>query len=110
MWKNLRESVDRPEGLSQLPDGNFLPPIEMNCIEDYFAAKVSVNYKDRRGNTGPGGESEQRDGRGGDPASSEIFVTGDVRSADISAVIQQHCRGRRPPEICPLFMMLLFRK
>ena len=37
----------RPEGLSQLPDGNFLPPIEMNCIEDYFATEVSSHYKDR---------------------------------------------------------------
>jgi choline dehydrogenase-like flavoprotein len=37
----------RAEGLSQLPDGQFLPPIEMNCIEDFFAARVSVNYKDR---------------------------------------------------------------
>jgi choline dehydrogenase-like flavoprotein len=37
----------RAEGLAQLPDGNFLPPIEMNCIEDYFASKVSANYKDR---------------------------------------------------------------
>jgi choline dehydrogenase-like flavoprotein len=38
----------RNEGLSQLPDGIFLPPIDMNCIEDYFAEKVSVNYPDRR--------------------------------------------------------------
>ncbi len=37
----------KTEGLSQLPDGNFLPPIEMNCIEDYFAKKISSNYKDR---------------------------------------------------------------
>ena len=37
----------RAEGLAQLPDGKFLPEIEMNCIEDYFASKVSANYKDR---------------------------------------------------------------
>ncbi len=37
----------KTEGLSQLPDGNFLPPIDMNCIEDYFAKKISSNYKDR---------------------------------------------------------------
>ena len=37
----------RAEGLAQLPDGNFLPPIEMNCIEDYFAKKVAADYKDR---------------------------------------------------------------
>jgi choline dehydrogenase-like flavoprotein len=37
----------RAEGLSQLPDGKFLPEIEMNCIEDYFASKISASYKDR---------------------------------------------------------------
>ena len=38
----------KAEGLSQLPDGDFLPPIEMNCIEDYFATQVSAHYKNRR--------------------------------------------------------------
>ena len=38
----------RAEGLSQLPDGDFLPAIEMNCIEDYFASQVSAHYKNRR--------------------------------------------------------------
>jgi choline dehydrogenase-like flavoprotein len=38
----------RAEGLSQLPDGNFLPPIDMNCIEGHFAEKVSVAFPDRR--------------------------------------------------------------
>ncbi len=28
------------EGLSQLPDGNFLPPIPMNCLEDHFRKSV----------------------------------------------------------------------
>ncbi len=37
----------RPEGLSQLPDGNFLPPIDMNCLEDYFATKIATLYKNR---------------------------------------------------------------
>ena len=50
-WYNYVEEFTgisgRAEGLPQLPDGNFLPPIEMNCIEDYFASKISANYKDR---------------------------------------------------------------
>lgn len=37
----------RAEGLSHLPDGNFLPEIEMNCIEDYFKSQISSHYKDR---------------------------------------------------------------
>jgi choline dehydrogenase-like flavoprotein len=50
-WYNYVEEFTgisgKAEGLSQLPDGNFLPAIEMNCIEEYFAKKISVNYKDR---------------------------------------------------------------
>jgi choline dehydrogenase-like flavoprotein len=37
----------KPEGLSQLPDSKFLPPMDMNCIEDYFAGKMRELYKDR---------------------------------------------------------------
>ena len=37
----------RKEGLHQLPDGQFLPPMEMNCIEDYFAKQLKSVYSDR---------------------------------------------------------------
>jgi choline dehydrogenase-like flavoprotein len=30
-----------------LPDGNFLPPMEMNCIESHFAQKTRANYPGR---------------------------------------------------------------
>ena len=36
-----------PEGLQHLPDGKFLPPMEMNCIEDHFSKKVRTLYNDR---------------------------------------------------------------
>lgn len=35
------------EGLPQLPDGNFLPPIEMNCVETHFREKVAENMNGR---------------------------------------------------------------
>lgn len=35
------------EGLPQLPDGQFLPPMEMNCLEKHVAAKIKENFKDR---------------------------------------------------------------
>ena len=35
------------EGLSQLPDGNFLPPIAMNCVEESFRDKVKENLNGR---------------------------------------------------------------
>ncbi|MCU0391003.1 MAG: GMC family oxidoreductase [Thermoflexibacter sp.] len=35
------------EGLPQLPDGQFLPPMEMNCLEKHVAAKIKENFKGR---------------------------------------------------------------
>lgn len=35
------------EGLPQLPDGNFLPPIAMNCVEEHFRDKVATNLGGR---------------------------------------------------------------
>ncbi|MGX5816838.1 GMC oxidoreductase [Chitinophaga lutea] len=35
------------EGLPQLPDGEFLPPMEMNALEKHVAARIRENYKDR---------------------------------------------------------------
>ena len=37
----------RNEGLSQLPDGNFLPAMEMNCIEKEVAERIRKEYDDR---------------------------------------------------------------
>lgn len=35
------------ENLPQLPDGSFLPPMELNCVETYFAEKIRQQYPDR---------------------------------------------------------------
>ena len=35
------------DGLPQLPDGNFLPPMELNCVEKYTSEKIAENYTDR---------------------------------------------------------------
>ncbi len=35
------------EGLKQAPDGEFLPPLEMNCLEKHFREKIFDNYDDR---------------------------------------------------------------
>src|ERR1700761_2993563 len=37
----------KPEGLPQLPDGRFLPPMEMNCIETHFSGEIRKQYTDR---------------------------------------------------------------
>ncbi len=35
------------DGLPQLPDGEFLPPHEMTCVEKYFKEQMAKAYKDR---------------------------------------------------------------
>jgi choline dehydrogenase-like flavoprotein len=37
----------KKEGLPHLPDGEFLPPMEMNSVEEYFTEKVHSHYNDR---------------------------------------------------------------
>jgi len=36
------------EGLPQLPDGEFLPPMEMNCLETHMAESLQNHYSDGR--------------------------------------------------------------
>ena len=35
------------DGLASLPDGEFLPPLELTCVENYFKDVVSKKYSDR---------------------------------------------------------------
>ena len=35
------------EGVSHLPDGKFLPPMELNCVERHVKEKIEGAYKDR---------------------------------------------------------------
>jgi choline dehydrogenase-like flavoprotein len=36
------------DGLSILPDGEFMPPMEMNCVEKDVSARFNAHYKDLR--------------------------------------------------------------
>src|SRR5579859_3322849 len=36
------------EGLAHLPDGKFLPPMELNCVEQVFKEKVSEKFDGRK--------------------------------------------------------------
>lgn len=36
------------DGLPQLPDGEYLPPMEMNCVEKDVAARIKEHYKNAR--------------------------------------------------------------
>jgi choline dehydrogenase-like flavoprotein len=35
------------DGIEAMPDGEFLPPFEMNCVQDVISKKISENYPDR---------------------------------------------------------------
>lgn len=35
------------DGLESLPDGDYLPPFQMNCVEKEIQTKISANYTDR---------------------------------------------------------------
>jgi choline dehydrogenase-like flavoprotein len=35
------------DGLPNLPDGEFLPPLDLTCVENYFSDFVRKKYKDR---------------------------------------------------------------
>ena len=37
----------RAEGLSQLPDGKFLPPMDLNCVEEFFREKMAEKFESR---------------------------------------------------------------
>jgi choline dehydrogenase-like flavoprotein len=37
----------QPEGLAQLPDGQFLPPMEMNCAETQFSRRIRQQFPER---------------------------------------------------------------
>jgi choline dehydrogenase-like flavoprotein len=36
------------EGLAHLPDGNFLPPMDLNCVENDVASRIKSYYKEQR--------------------------------------------------------------
>ncbi len=50
-WYDYVESFaginGQAEGLPQLPDGKFLPPMEMNCVEKHLKSKIAENFNGR---------------------------------------------------------------
>ncbi|HEY8971883.1 MAG TPA: GMC family oxidoreductase [Puia sp.] len=50
-WYDYVESYIGVSGQKEdwpwLPDGNFLPPMEMNCIEDHYSKSVRSRFSDR---------------------------------------------------------------
>jgi choline dehydrogenase-like flavoprotein len=50
-WYDYVESFigvsGKNEGLAHLPDGQFIPPFEMNCMEKHLKAKIEEKFKER---------------------------------------------------------------
>ena len=50
-WYDYTESFagisGRKEGLANLPDGQFLPPMELNCVEQHVRERVAERFNDR---------------------------------------------------------------
>ena len=36
------------DGIPTLPDGKYLPPFQMNCVEKFFKEKIETQYSDRK--------------------------------------------------------------
>ena len=51
-WYDYVESFigvsGQAEGLAHLPDGKFLPPMELNCVEQVFKEKVAEKFNGRK--------------------------------------------------------------
>lgn len=51
-WYDYVESYigvsGRAEGLPQLPDGKFLPPMDLNCVEEVFRDRVAEKFNGRK--------------------------------------------------------------
>ncbi len=51
-WYDLVETYigvsGQAEGLPQLPDGKFLPPMELNCVEEVFRDRIAEKFKGRK--------------------------------------------------------------
>ncbi|MFW6157477.1 MAG: GMC oxidoreductase [Balneolaceae bacterium] len=55
----------KEEGLPQLPDGKFLPPMEMNCLEEHVKEQIEENFKGRLMTIGRVANlTQQHNGRG----------------------------------------------
>lgn len=51
-WYDYVESFigvsGQADGIPHLPDGQFLPPFEMNCVEKFFKGKIETKFSDRK--------------------------------------------------------------
>ena len=83
------------DGLPQLPDGQFLPPMEFTCVEKDAKARLEAAYPENVTSSLVVQQTRRKRCPEDKPVSSEINVHSDVHSVDTSAHNHQHCRRHR---------------
>ena len=48
MWNVLQVSAAIKDGIETVPDGEFQPPFEMNCVEKDMKTRLESKYKTRK--------------------------------------------------------------
>ncbi len=87
------------EGLPQLPDGHFMPAMEMNCVEKDVSARINEHYKSKRDDHWPYAQILLSLCPEEPIASTGINVGWDARLALISARNHLHCLPQWQQEI-----------
>jgi choline dehydrogenase-like flavoprotein len=85
------------DGVATLPDGEFLPPHEWNCVEKHFQQKIAARYNDRHVIMGRAAHLTQPKqihyDQGRRSASTGLSASGAARLVVISAVIRRQSPG-----------------
>ena len=95
------------EGLEQLPDGQFLPPMELNCLEAAFKKTHRAGVS-RRGASRPGAARISPSPRaehialGRGPCQLRASANAVADTARISPRCPPRCRPRRKPATSPI--------
>jgi choline dehydrogenase-like flavoprotein len=85
------------DGLPHLPDGEFLPPMEMNCLEQHVRGRIAEKLWRAPDDHRPGGQSHRSRTWAAATASTGTAVSGAVPTAPISAATPRRCRPPPPP-------------
>ena len=76
------------DGIPHLPDGEFLPPMEMNCLEKHFKASIESNYPHRHLDHVPDGQPDPALAR-----PNRLPIPGSLRPGlPLRSIFQQQCR------------------
>ena len=85
------------DGLPQLPDGQFLPPMEMNCLETQVKERIAEGLRRPRDDHRPRREPHASRTTAAAPASTATAASAAARTAPTSAATPRRCRPPTRP-------------